>query len=243
MVDAAEATFHRYRGTVVEVDGILLKMDRRLSNLMVNILRRNEHAVQERALVLAALEPDDVVMELGGGIGHTSTRFAKAIGSERVFTFEANPELAPLMHENFRLNGVRPTAEFCMLGREEGRAAFFVHRDFWVSSSEPEDGSRRIEVPVHRIADRIRSINPSFLVVDIEGGEREVFDGLDFGNIRKLMLEVHEHELGAAETARLLDIIAAAGFILDRQIDSCRLFRRRMMQTADRARDEAAPCL
>jgi FkbM family methyltransferase len=228
------ATIHRYRGTVVEVDGIRLKMDRRLSNFMANLLRRGEHAVEERALVLPALEADDVVMELGGGVGHTSTRFAKIVGSDRVFTFEANPELEPLMRENFRLNGVSPAAEFCMLGQREGRAPFYVHRHFWVSSQVPSDGGRQIEVPVQPINDRIHAINPSFLVVDIEGGEREVFDGLDFHNVRKVMLELHEHVLGAEETERVLRSIAAAGFVLDRQMGSCRLFRRSLMDDARR---------
>lgn len=115
------AIFHRYRGNVIEVDGVFLKMDRSLSNFMVNVLRRGNHAVEERALILPALEKNDVVMDLGGGIGHMSIRYAKIVGSERVFTFEANPELEPLMRENFRLNGVQPTAEFCMLG-QKGRS-------------------------------------------------------------------------------------------------------------------------
>ena len=171
---------------MVEVDGVYLKLDRSLSLFMVNVLRRGRFSVEEQELILPALETDDVVMELGGGVGHLSTRISKILGSERVFTFEANPELEPLMRENFRLNGVRPKAEFCLLGHSEGRAAFYVNRDFWVSSREPELGGRRIEVPVYLLNERIRDIDPSFLVVDVEGGERDLFDGLDFHNIRKL---------------------------------------------------------
>ena len=131
---AIPAVIHRYRGTAVEVDGVYLKMDRSLSNYMANVLRSGQHAKPERELILPALASDDVVMELGGGVGHLSTRCSKILGSDRVFTFEANPELEPLMRENFRLNGVRPTAEFCMLGHTEGCVAFYVNRDFWASS-------------------------------------------------------------------------------------------------------------
>lgn len=223
---AIPAAIHRYRGSVVEVDGVYLKLDRSLSLFMVNVLRRGRFSVEEQELILPALETDDVVMELGGGVGHLSTRISKILGSERVFTFEANPELEPLMRENFRLNGVRPKAEFCLLGHSEGRAAFYVNRDFWVSSREPELGGRRIEVPVYLLNERIRDIDPSFLVVDVEGGERDLFDGLDYHNIRKLMLELHVDLLGKDEVERILGLIRAAGFSLERRSPPCLLFRR-----------------
>ena len=38
-------------------------------------------------------------------------RRARRVGSERVFTFEANPALRPLIEETFRLNGVAPWLE------------------------------------------------------------------------------------------------------------------------------------
>ena len=221
------AIFHRYRGNVIEVDGVFLKMDRSLSNFMVNVLRRGNHDEEERALILPALEKNDVVMDLGGGIGHMSIRYAKIVGSERVFTFEANPELEPLMRENFRLNGVQPTAEFCMLGQKEGRESFVVAKHFWISSRDPTTVGKQIEVPVHPINERIRTIDPSFLVVDIEGGEREIFDGLDFRNIGKIMLEVHPGLLQREEIERIMGLIAKAGFSLQRREENCFLFSRR----------------
>jgi len=130
------------------------------------------------------------------------------------------------MRENFRLNGVQPTAEFCMLGHSEGRESFYVSRDYWASTREPGFGGRRIEVPKRLVNERIREIDPSFLVVDIEGGERDLFDGLDFHNIRALMLEVHPWVLGEKETERILRLIAAAGFSVVEQKKHCRLFRR-----------------
>lgn len=223
---AVPAAIHKARGSIVEVDGIYLKMDRKLSNLMVNVLRRNHHAQEERALILPILTSDDILMELGGGIGHTSVRFSKIIGSERVFTFEANPDLEPIMRENFRLNGVQPTAQFCVLGHKEGQETFTIAKHYWASSLDPRTPGRKVQVPAHQINEKIEEINPTIFVVDIEGGEQTLFDGINFHNIRRLMLELHRRKIGEAESERILELISDAGFVVERKLGNCILFIR-----------------
>ena len=176
--------FQIWTGAVITTNGVRLKIDRRVSPIIVSVMREGLHSMPEIAMVLEELEPDDVVMELGGGVGYTSTRVAQKIGSDRVFTFEANPELRSLMDENFRLNGVNPTADTCMLGHKAGTAEFNLRKDFWQSSNVPGFvASRTIQVPVLSVNEKIREIDPTFFYVDIEGGERDLFDDLDFHNI------------------------------------------------------------
>ena len=55
----------------------------------------------ERDLILDYLKPDDVVLELGGGIGMLFIAIALKIGSEGVFSYEGNPALELIVRDNF----------------------------------------------------------------------------------------------------------------------------------------------
>ena len=105
---------------MVSIDGIRLRIDASLAEGAIRKILAGEHTQDERRLVLPALEPDDIVMKLGGGIGMLSIACAQKIGSERVFSYEANPTLRPLIDENYRLNGVQPIMQMCMLGPVAG---------------------------------------------------------------------------------------------------------------------------
>ena len=43
----------RFRERIVNVEGVNLKMDRRLSNKMVNVLSRGHHSVEEKTVGVA----------------------------------------------------------------------------------------------------------------------------------------------------------------------------------------------
>jgi FkbM family methyltransferase len=195
---------------------------------MVTLLRRGWHGLEEHRLVIPALEGDDVVMELGGGIGHMAIRCAKKIGSDRVSTFEANPGLARVMRENFRLNSVSPTAYFCLLGEKEGRSEFHLGDNFWSDSTvRAPYHDRSITVPVRPFNEMVEVLDPSFLIVDIEGGEYALFEYADLGRVRKLMIETHPKVLGAEKVDLMLKRIGHRGFDLRESIKDCFLFFRR----------------
>jgi FkbM family methyltransferase len=200
-------------GTVVSIDGIQVRIDPDLAPAAVEAIVAGEHTVDERRLILRALERDDVVMELGGGVGMVSIACAQRIGSERVFSYEANPMLEPLIRENYRLNGVSPTMTMCMLGRTEGEATFHIARNFRSSSAHrPEVAWRSVQVPVKAFNDEVARIRPSFLVVDIEGGEFELLDYADLDTVRKLMLEIHQEVGGAGRMNALRRRVRRMGF-------------------------------
>ena len=178
--------------------------------------------------MLPVLEAEDVVMELGGGVGHLSINIAKLIGSEGVYTFEANPELEPLMRENFRLNAVQPHAEFCMLGHEVGKKNFTVSKDFWASSTSETATGKKIQVPTHSLNDRIREINPTFFIVDIEGSEGELFRQIDFHNIKKILIEIHPWLIGKSEAEQLISSIVSSGYDILKRIGNCYLFKKNL---------------
>ena len=81
------------------------------------------------------------------------------------------------------------------------------------------------------INDKIRAIDPTFFVVDIEGGEQDLFDGLDFYNIKKIMLETHRSVIGDEETDRLLNRIESAGFEIAQKKGQCYVFIKKLPET------------
>ena len=61
----------------------------------------------------------------------------------------------------------------------------------------------------------IERIQPSFMILDIEGGEYEFLRHARLGPIRKIVIEVHPHVLGYSRISEMLGWLFAAGFALD----------------------------
>ncbi len=144
---------------------------------------------------------------------------ARRVGADRVYSFEANPALEPLIRRNYELNHLHPTLSICILGEEDGEADFYVHDLYWISSTRPgEPDTRHVRVPTRSLNDEIRRINPTCLVMDIEGSEKDLIRIIDFHNIRKIAMGLHTEWIGrdgleAAPLARLRD----AGFTWEPQ--------------------------
>ena len=99
-------------------------------------------------------------MELGTGIGFVSLVCRRRVGRSRVYSFEANPALEPLIRRNYRsFNHLHPTLSICILGEEDGEADFYVHDLYWISSTRPgEPDTRHVRVPTRSLNDEIRRI-------------------------------------------------------------------------------------
>ncbi len=201
---------------VVEISGIRLQIGRHISPTVRHYLFSGEYENEELVIATAALRPDDVVLELGTGLGLISAFCAKRIGSARVFTYEANPALEPHIRRTFTLNGVSPSLSIALLGQRPGHRTFYVTRNFWASSVvRPAGRAKAVMVLVKGLDDEIRRIDPTFLVVDIEGGELELFEAIDFRNIRKICVEVHEGPIGPEGVKRVRQLLLDAGFAPD----------------------------
>ncbi len=189
-----------------------MPIDERMSTFNVRKLLQGQHTRHERELLENILEPNDVVMELGGGIGMVAIACAKVTGSDRVYSYEANPELEPLTRDNYALNGVDPTLKICMLGCRIGGRTFYLEEHSSRSSAVVNAGRRAIEVPVERFNDEVRRIRPSILVVDIQGGEDELVDFTDLSTVEKLLIEVHPDITGVRRANSIRRGLRRMGF-------------------------------
>jgi FkbM family methyltransferase len=177
----------------------------------------------EARCVLLGLEPDDVVMEIGAGVGLVSTLCARLVGSSRVTCYEANPELLPRIRGTFAANGVAPALVNAVLAREAGEAELFVEREFVASSLRVRSAAARaVRVPQLAVNEELRKVRPSCLVIDIEGGESELLPAIDWAGVRKLVIEMHPHVIGAERVGELIALLAAQGFRGDGSLSSTR---------------------
>ncbi len=200
-------------GTVLNFDNVRVRLDERLSVKQQRKLAEGRHTIHERTLILPNLRDNDVVMELGGGIGMLSASIARQIGSGRVHSYEANPELEPLIRDNYALNGVDPEINLCMLHREAGTATFHVSKNFSHSNAYvANDLTHEVQVPVKPLNHEIARIKPTVMIFDIQGAEGELLEFADLSTVRLLLVEMHPAFLGIRGTLALRRQLRQVGF-------------------------------
>ena len=203
-------------GSVVTVDDIRMRIDPRMSSFQVQKLLSGRHTQHERHLLIHRLEPDDIVMELGGGIGMLATACALKIGGDHVHSYEANPSLESLIRDNYALNGVNPHLKMCMLGRTSDTRTFYASEHFARSSVyklAAQEATTAYEVPVEPLNNEIRRIQPTVLIMDVQGSEGELLSFADLSSVRKLLVEVHANILGISRVNTLRRQLRNQGFL------------------------------
>ena len=78
-----------------------------------------------------------------------------------------------------------------------------------------------VQVPVVLLHEVLAEVNPNVLLVDIEGGEVELFsDAESLGNVDRLMLELHGKIYGADGTLKLFSNLCRLRFAYDQRISN-----------------------
>jgi FkbM family methyltransferase len=159
------------------------------------------------------LEPEDRVMELGAGIGYIGLLCARRLAPGQVHSFEANPMMEPIIRGNYALNdGATPDLTIGLLSEEPGEAEFYVPKMFWAASTTPIPGARTIKTPRISLNERVRTLQTSFLIMDIEGGEIDVIETLEPGTLRKIAMELHPEVTGQEAIDGMFNRLSQHGF-------------------------------
>ncbi|HTN29093.1 MAG TPA: FkbM family methyltransferase [Burkholderiales bacterium] len=171
---------------------------------------------KELDVIERRLEPGDRVMEVGAGIGFLSAYCARVLGDDRVFAYEANPALLELVSAVHARNKVHPQVTQALLGEGDGERDFFVEPDYWASSLvRRSPNAKCVRIRQIDFNSELRRVAPSFLIVDVEGGEYELLRSADLSAVSKLCLEVHPDVLGNARVSQVFARLIAAGLALD----------------------------
>jgi FkbM family methyltransferase len=206
---------------IVSVEGVRVRVGRHMSRRVEQAISRGGYERDELRLIRMVLSPSDVVLEVGAGLGVVSAYCAKRLGSNRVFAFEANPDLEPRIRETYALNGVEPTLEMCAIRATAGRINLYRTKHLFSSSLIQRNArALAIEVPGKALSYVVEKIRPTLLIVDVEGAEGELFDRAQLPGVTKIMLELHERVIGKAEAQQVRGALAALGFREDRGLSS-----------------------
>lgn len=198
----------------VRIGDIAIRLNPGMGTAAVTYMLDGRYEKPERRILEHALTAADRVLELGTGVGYLSALCARKIGNERVVTFEANPLLRPLIEETYLINKVSPKVEFCMLGESPGETEFYVNDEFWSSStiSRRKRNERCIKIPVRALNEVIATYKPNFLVIDIEGGEKDLIRYMSLEGVDKVCIELHPWVIGKAAETEVRTFFRSHGF-------------------------------
>ena len=176
----------------------------------------SEYEAKEIDIIKNRISSGDIVMEVGAGIGYISAYCSKIAGEDKVFAYEANPALIELILLTHKANNLSPTVTNALLAKGEGEHEFYIEEDYWASSTiKISKEAKKITVPQKDINIEIERIQPTFLVIDIEGGEIDFFQAINLDTINKICIETHPGIVGNKDTSLLFSLLFSQGFLLD----------------------------
>lgn len=199
------------RGTIHDIQLDLSDLSPKVRNRILHV----GYEDAEREICRTLLTASDSVLEIGGGIGFVGLYCQKKLGIRRYFTAEADPSTFSILKKNYALNGVEAIAWNVALGRDNGWVTMNTEGDFWehrVSSASSAIGTARVEsITLPTLMQKI-ACDLTTLIIDIEGGEKDIdFNALP-ASVTKLVIEIHPEILGEQGTKRVFTNIREQGF-------------------------------
>lgn len=187
------------------------------------MIYRERYERREAICLQSILEPDDIFVEIGAGMGFLSALAARRVPSGRVVAYEANPRMLPAIRRTWELNGVAPELVHGVLGDGDGVVAFHVEDEFVSSSLHRRSASAvAVEVPQLDAAREMARVRPTIVSMDIEGAERELVPLMPWHGVERLLIDLHPDVIGRDAVAEVLHSLRAAGFAEHRRLSSTR---------------------
>lgn len=214
-----------------ETEGVLIPNDPAIiTPAIARAIDSGTFEAEEAAQIPHIVLPEDVVLDIGAGIGFISTLISRH--AAKVISVEANPDLHPYMAELHRQNRVENATRLnVVLGEAgSGEAVFYQRTDFWMGSlaKGPNPYKSKINVPKMALNPLLKQAKVSLIVCDIEGAETFLFNKAELCCVDRIYLELHDHITGLKGVAAVFAAMAARGFTYDPRFSSGAivLFRR-----------------
>ncbi len=171
-----------------------------LSQQHFNALKNNHFERWEHRAVAKLATNQDNVLELGGGFGFLSSVMAVKCNVNAVTTLEPNPALAKYIAQVHHLNGVKNAEVIEAIAGPTAleKIPFHIRRNLLASSLDDDIGKkpvRTIDVKSIDINRLIQEYEISYIVCDIEGGEADLIDFLEPGQLRAITIELHPNKI------------------------------------------------
>jgi len=220
--------------SMLEIAGVRIPYDESIiTPKIARSIKKGRYENDEVTGTPKFIKPDDRVIELGAGIGFISSFIATSLGVKNIMCIEADPNLCEFIRTVHKENGIT-TAEVRNVvalndAGDIGKIDFFVREPFWSSSLDGEEAYvKSVKVQTLHLSSLIKDFKANTLIVDIEGGERDLFSPLDLTGIDKVFLEIHTRKIKRIGIKMCFDALSACGFAYDQQVSrgGSVLFRR-----------------
>jgi FkbM family methyltransferase len=149
---------------------------------------RAEYEDRFSDVLLASIQPDDCVWDIGANVGFYTERFSKL--ARHVVAFE------PVVENCRQIESKRMENVDCLqvaLGDLAGEVPMFIDHQFSSVAIAPHLGASQQTVKIAR-GDGFPSLpHPTIIKIDVEGYEVEVIRGMQgiLGGVRALFVEIH----------------------------------------------------
>jgi FkbM family methyltransferase len=216
--------------------GVKIPIDRDvISEKLERKLKNNNYEAPEVRGLANFVKKQDRILELGAGIGFISTYLSKIFGVKGVLAYEANPDMLPYIEKVHRANGVENVEVRNQLLLNDTAVAnasipFYITDPLHSSSMVKPDATitRVADVPTARLSDAIAEFDPTIIVCDIEGAEAEIFEAVNFGNVKRVYAESHRRKYGGLGMRKFVHDMHRHDFFLNARysVDGQVLFNR-----------------
>ncbi|MFO7855383.1 MAG: FkbM family methyltransferase [Paracoccaceae bacterium] len=206
--------------------GIELSISDEISSpRVVSEIASGSYEQREMLFAQRMVSSGDRVLELGAGLGFVSTVVCKSIEPSYYAAVEADSRLISHIERTHIKNGVKNVdvinAIFSSDERalSEGHLKFGVSKVFW-GSAVHKAGQQNIGTVHVRTENASRFIEENsinVLIIDIEGGELDLFRKLYFGGVAKIILEIHPKVFGQAGVREIFQILDDNDFVYNAQ--------------------------
>lgn len=175
------------------------------------------------AVVLHALRPCDLFVDVGANVGSYTVLAAGVCGAS-VVAVEPVPSTFSQLLDNIRLNNLESlvTAENIGLAASSGRLRFSDRlgtMNHVLARGEQDTGG--IDVPVRTLDGVLKDRRPTFVKIDVEGYEAEVLEGAR-GTLQSDTLRAVVMELNGSGARYGVDEVRLHTDMLDRGFTPCR---------------------
>lgn len=202
---------------IISIFDLSFHYDYELMNLSVlRALSLGEYEKEEVDILLSHANVNDSILELGTGIGFLGIVAKKKLNIKNFISFEANPNLTPLINKNKQLNNCEFESNNKTIGLANKIVDFNVSDNYCESSLlDLNKKCEKISVEMIKFDDIIREREINFLIIDIEGAEFDLIPNVDLNKINKILIELHPQFVNNKKYSYLIKYLLNNQFIID----------------------------
>jgi FkbM family methyltransferase len=177
-------------------------------------LYRGDYEAPEIAMIRTVIRPDDIVLEIGAGIGVVSSIIATQLASpSNLWSYEANPALIDSIYAISEENSLDFHVINSAISLEDGEEKFYFDSHFESSSLlNRQRGAHETKVQTASFSRILAELKPSVIVMDVEGAEERLLAMPMPNSVRTICGEAHPHIIGDRAVSRLMANLIDQGF-------------------------------